>query len=136
MDMVPDEAARAALPPVLHAVSRELLALGDMGAGLQAAFSSLTLAHARMTGEEHAPSCEDIQALDLFTQRLFVLAEFLTALAPTVTPGSEADLSHALSAVNLADVARRLGTEEGGAAEEGAEPETDPGDFELFGDDP
>lgn len=124
------EQPRAELEPVLHAVSRELASLGDMGTGLQAVLSSLAQAHVRMTGEEHAPASEDIQALDLFTQRLFVLAEFLTALAPTVTLGAQADLSQALAVVSLSDVARRLG------AEGPLEAVADTGAFELFGDDP
>jgi hypothetical protein len=93
--------------------------------------SSLAAAHARLSGEPHAPGSEDIQALDLFTQRLFVLADFLNALAPTVTPGSRGDLGRALEGVNLADVAKRLGAETA---------ETDEpvytGELELFGDDP
>jgi hypothetical protein len=121
----------ADLPPILQAVSRELASLGDMGSELQTVLSSLAIAHARLSGEPHAPGSEDIQALDLFTQRLFVLADFLGALAPTVTPGSRGDLGLALEGVNLADVAKRLGADK----TDGDEP-IDTGELELFGDDP
>ena len=122
---------QADLLPILQAVSRELTSLGDMGAVLQGVLSSLASAHARLSGEKHAPASEDIQALDLFTQRLFVLAEFLTALAPTVTPDSRGDLTRALEVVNLADVARRLGAQ-------GTDPVAAPstGELELWEDDP
>ena len=122
---------QAELLPILQAVSRELTSLGDMGAVLQGVLSSLASAHARVSGEMHAPSSEDIQALDLFTQRLFVLAEFLTALAPTVTPKSRGNLVQALEVVNLADVARRLGAPGTVALEA---PST--GELELWEDDP
>lgn len=122
--------AQADLLPILRAVSRELTSLGSMGAALQGVLSSLACAHARLSGEIHAPGSEDIQALDLFTQRLFVLADFLTALAPTVTPGSCGDLTLALERVNLADVARRLAP----GGEDEPEPEGH-GELELWGDD-
>ncbi len=123
--------SQAELAPILQAVSRELTSLGDMWAVLQSVLSSLASAHAGLANEMHAPASEDIQVLDLFTQRLFVLADFLNTLAPTVTPGSCGNLSLALGAVNLADVARRLGAEAPG--------EDEPvyaGDLEMFGDDP
>ena len=121
---------QAELSPILHAVSRELASLGDMGSVLQSVLSQLASAHARVSGEQHAPGSEDIQALDLFTQRLFVLADFLKALAPTVTPGSCGDLGRALEGVNLSDVARRLGAE-GSGFEDGP---VDTGELELWGD--
>jgi hypothetical protein len=129
MDAAPVE-SQAELLPILQAVSRELTSLGDMGSVLQSVLSSLATAHARLSGEPHAPGSEDIQALDVFTQRLFVLADFLNALAPTVTPGSRGDLGRALEEVNLADVAKRLG----GDALEGDDRHT--GELELFGDAP
>ncbi len=135
MDMMRDEDPEAELPAILGAVSRELSALGDMGADLQSVLSPLAHAHGnlrQLSGEVgHVPGSEEIQALDLFTQRLFVLADFLTALAPTVSPGSRAGLRRALSAVSLSDVARRLGSV---AAVE--EMPVDTGALELFGDDP
>jgi hypothetical protein len=121
---------QADLSPILQAVSRELTSLGDMGSILQTVLSSLASAHARLSGEAHAPQSEDIQALDLFTQRLFVLADFLTALAPTVTPGSRGDLTLALEGVNLADVAKRLGSDT-----TDDEDLTNTGDLDFFGDD-
>jgi hypothetical protein len=129
MDAAPVE-SQAELLPILQAVSRELTSLGDMGSVLQSVLSSLATAHARLSGEPHTPGSEDIQALDVFTQRLFVLADFLNALAPTVTPGSRGDLGRALEEVNLADVAKRLG----GDALEGDDRHT--GELELFGDAP
>ena len=129
MEMVQDSPG-AQLLPVLQAVSRELASLGDMGSSLQSVLSSLASAHARMTGDSHVPGSEDIQALDLFTQRLFVLADFLTALAPTVTPGSCGNLDQALEVVSLSDVARRL------KGESPHDMEVDAGEFEMFGDDP
>jgi hypothetical protein len=133
MDMMRDEDPGSELPAILGAVSRELSALGDMGADLQSVLSPLAHAHGnlrQLTGEVgHVPGSEEIQALDLFTQRLFVLADFLTALAPTVSPGSRADLRQALGAVSLSDVAKRLGS---AAAVE--EMPVDTGALELFGD--
>jgi len=123
--------SQADLSPILQAVSRELTALGDMGSVLQSVLSALATAHARLSGEPHVPGSEDIQALDLFTQRLFVLADFLDALAPTVTPGSQGDLGRALEGVNLADVAKRLGAD----APDMDEP-VHTGELELFGDAP
>jgi enamine deaminase RidA (YjgF/YER057c/UK114 family) len=135
MDMMCDEDPEAELPAILGAVSRELSALGDMGADLQSVLSPLAHAHGnlrQLSGEVgHVPGSEEIQALDLFTQRLFVLADFLTALASTVSPGSRADLRRALSVVSLSDVARRLGSL--AATEEMA---VDTGALELFGDEP
>jgi hypothetical protein len=127
MDMMCDEDPGSELPAILGAVSRELVALGDMGADLQSVLSPLAQAHGNL---RQPPGSEEIQALDLFTQRLFVLADFLTALAPTVSPGSRADLRQALGAVSLSDVARRLGS---AAAEEIP---VDTGALELFGDEP
>jgi hypothetical protein len=121
--------SQADLLPILQAVSRELTSLGDMGSVLQSVLSSLAAAHARLSGEPHAPGSEDIQALDLFTQRLFVLADFLNALAPTVTPGSRGDLGRALEGVNLSDVAKRLGAETVDADEP-----VQTGELELWGD--
>ena len=116
------------LPPILQAVSRELTSLGDLGSSLQTVLSSLATAHSRLAGD--GPGSEDIQAMDVFTQRLFVLADFLNALAPTVTPGSTGDLDRALEGVNLADVARRLG------ADTKEEPPSVTGELELWGEDP
>ena len=116
------------LPPILQAVSRELASLGDMGSSLQAVLSSVAGAHARMTGNGHMPGSEGIQALDSLTQRLFALADFLTVLAPTVTPGSCGDLERALQVVSLSDVARRLKGEISNATA------VDAGEFEVFGD--
>ncbi len=134
MDMMRDEDPASELPAILGAVSRELSALGDMGADLQSVLSPLAHAHGnlrQLSGDAgHVPGSEEIQALDLFTQRLFVLADFLTALAPTVSQGSRADLRQALGVVSLSDVARRLGS----AASE--EISVDTGALELFGDDP
>lgn len=120
-------APQAELSPILQAVSRELTSLGDMGSVLQSVLSSLASAHSKLTDEPHVPDSEDIQALDLFTQRLFVLADFLNALAPTVTPGSCGNLSRALERVNLSDVARRLGAETSDADEP-----VHTGDLDLF----
>ncbi len=122
---------QAELAPILQAVSRELTSLGDMGAVLQSVLSSLASAHTGLANEMHAPASEDIQVLDLFTQRLCVLADFLNTLTPTVTPGSCGNLCLALGAVNLADVARRLGAEAPGEDER-----VYAGDLEMFGDDP
>ncbi len=134
MDMVRDEDPAAELPAILGAVSRELSALGDMGADLQSVLSPLPHAHGnlqQLSGDTgHVPGSEEIQALDLFTQRLFVLADFLTALAPTVSPGSRANLRQALGAVSLSDVARRLGS-----AAPAEEIPVDTGGLELFEDD-
>ena len=129
--MMTQTTAQSDLLPILQAVSRESASLGDMGSALQSVLSSLASAHARLSGEKHAPASEDIQALDLFTQRLFVLADFLNTLAPTVTPGSQGDLTLALEVVNLGDVARRLGAQ---AVDDGGARDT--GDLELFGDSP
>jgi hypothetical protein len=109
------DAPQADLLPVLQAVSLELTALGHMGTALQSVLSA------------PLPRSEDVQALDVFTQRLFVLADFLSALAATVPPGSRCDLGRALAGVNLADVAGRLraDTERPAAAA---------GELELFGD--
>jgi hypothetical protein len=123
--------SQAELVPILQAVSRELTSLGNMGAVLQSVLSSLASAHAGLASGIHAPASEDIQVLDLFTQRLFVLADFLNTLAPTITPGSRGNLSLALDSVNLADVARRLGAE---APDENEL--TYAGELEMFGDDP
>jgi hypothetical protein len=135
MDMMCDEDPASELPAILGAVSRELSALGDMGADLQSVLSPLAHAHGnlrQLSGDVgHVPGSEEIQALDLFTQRLFVLADFLTALAPTVSPGSRADLRRALSVVSLSDVARRLGSEA-----TAQEMPADTGALELFGDEP
>jgi hypothetical protein len=121
--------SQAELLPILQAVSRELASLGDMGSVLQSVLGSLATAQAQLSGEPHGAVSEDIQALDVVTQRLFVLADFLNALAPTVTPGSRGDLGLALEGVNLADVAKRLGAE----SVDTDEP-IHPGELELFGD--
>jgi hypothetical protein len=121
--------SQAELLPILQAVSRELTSLGDMGSVLQTVLGSLATAQAHLSGAPHAPGSEDIQALDVVTQRLFVLADFLNALAPTVTPGSRGDLGRALEGVNLADVAQRLGAD-GPASGETVQA----GELELFGD--
>lgn len=118
------------LSPILQAVSRELASLGDMGSSLQSVLGALASAHARTIGDSGMPGSEDIQALDLFTQRLFGLADFLAALAPTVTPGSCGDLDRALQVVSLSDVARRLKGESPGDLA------MDAGGFQMFGDGP
>ncbi len=116
---------RPALEPVLDALGRELARMADVAVRLQ----GLPNLSTESIQASQAQIVQDIQALDGLTQSLFALADFVSALAPTVTAQSSCDLKSALNLVTLSDVARRLDSDAG------PDPEHEAGALELFGDD-
>ncbi len=104
------------LPTVLQAVRCEVASLGDQAQQLQDQLSPTT----------RSEQSETLQMLDVLTQHLFGLVVFFDTLIPAL-PAHAVDLSPALDALTLSDLARRLG----GLP---VEPVTDPGGLELFDD--
>ncbi|WP_426958709.1 hypothetical protein [Muricoccus radiodurans] len=108
------DGACTGLCDILGAVGREASDLARMAAGLQAA---LPVPGTRLC----ARTVESLQSLDLLTQRLQGLADFLDALAPTLPPAWRADVAAAVRGLTLSGLARRLsgaGIEEPGAVED------------------
>ena len=121
MSGAPSAPMRAApLAAVLCATADELSALADAASGVQAA-----LGDAGFMPDVQGASIERLQALDLITQRLAGLSAFLTALAPTVTPGASADAMLAAADVTVSALAARLCAQ--------PEPVAAAGECELFG---
>ena len=90
-------ASHAEMRDVMEAIGSELIDLGQASAALQA-----------MLRPTQRPDRQGLQALDLFTQRLFALADFLATLTPAIDGGCSVDPSTALATVCLSDMARRL----------------------------
>lgn len=107
-----------ALPTLLTSVSEELLGLVNCAVDLQDGLGDLT------TGL--SPACiEQLQGLDLLTQRLSALAAFLTDAAACVPEDCRPDLAAALQAIPLTSLRDRL------TARSGTTPDRS-GRLELF----
>ena len=89
------------LPAVLDSIGHEMQALGALGTSLQAGLGRVTINH-------DSSSVEEFQALDVLTQRLFDLANFLSALARCVPQDCQPDLSAGLRGLTLGHLQRRL----------------------------
>jgi hypothetical protein len=108
--------AETTLPAMLRAVQRELVSLGTQAEQLQDRLSPVV---------RTVPGAA-LQDLDLLTQRLFGLTDFLDTLIPAL-PDQMLDLAPALDAMTLSDQARRL-------AGLPVQPAAPPGGMELFDD--
>ena len=108
--------AEYTLPAVLRAVRCEMTSLGGQAQHLQDRLSPIA----------RTEQGEALQALDLLTQRLFGLADFLDRLIPAL-PDQALDLAPALDVMTLSDQVRRL-------AGLPAQPTPSPGGLELFDD--
>ena len=91
------------LAVILEAVGREVARLGQAASDLQEVLSPL----ARAFGKG-GRNVEDIQALDLISQHLYGVANFLGALAPTLPIAWAGDAVAAARAVTLSSLAQRL----------------------------
>jgi hypothetical protein len=68
-----------------------------------------TLLSAALLRVAHDPQChQNIQMLDLFSQRLQALSDFITSIGQAVPPAWRIDSGGAVSAVRLSDLASRL----------------------------
>lgn len=108
----------AQLAAVLAAVADEMQELAGLAEALQDGIGSLPIAFDDL-------AMEQIQALDMMTQRLSGLAGFLAGLASTIPDKVQAGIGDALQAMPLADMQSRLASRPVAAAEAGA--------LELFG---
>jgi len=114
-------ASERSLAAILDAIGAEFTELAGFAEELQSVLSTALLRVA------HDPHCHrNIQSLDLFSQRLRALSDFLAALGPAVPPAWRIDADAALHAVPLADLARHLQGHEPLAPQEPA------GELELF----
>ena len=73
----------------------------------------------------------ELQGLDLVSQRLGVLSMFVRAVIQTLPYDPAVDLTAALRALPLHDLAERLGARSSGAPEPAFD-DADAGDFDLF----
>lgn len=116
---------RMAVRDILAAVGREATALGHVADGAQDRMSRL----ARASGLDEG-AMQDLQSLDLFSQSLFGLADFLSDLAADIPAEWDADAVAAARNVRLSDLARRLSRPD---RERGRPPiRDDAGALELF----
>ena len=115
----------AGVRDILEAIGSELIGLGEASGALQA-----------MLRPTHRPDREGLQALDMFTQRLFALSEFLSTLTPAIDEHCQVDPAAALAAVCLSDMARRLAAGSYPAGHNDAKPspdaEVEAGVMDLF----
>lgn len=90
-----------ALPTIIATIGDELRTLGVLAADLQDG-----LAHVSM---EHDPgSMEQLQSLDLLTQRLAGLAKFMADVAVCVPADCHPDLTTAIGEITLTHLQHRL----------------------------
>ena len=88
----------------LDMVAREVADLADLADQVQALIVRL----AGGAGAADAVVLIEAQAIDLLSQRLGGLAAFVRALAEAAPQDLPADVAHAVSALTLAEQARRL----------------------------
>jgi hypothetical protein len=110
------DAQGAPLADVLEVCARELQALTEQCERLQALISPVL---------RRVEDGEEIQAMDLLTQSLNGVAQYLAALSQGVAPGWRVDAAQAASGVTIHDLACRL---QGVAAA----PPVPSGDFDFF----
>ena len=111
------EASIQPLSRTLGACAGELAVLADLCEALQAG-----LAPALQSGA----AIEEGQTLDLLTQTLAAIADYLNVLAVALPSDWKIDAAAAATIVPLTDLARRL---TGGACR----PPAEPGELDLFG---
>lgn len=92
------------LETLLRVVEAELAQLGRLAETVQ------TVLAAALPNVANNPSLHrDAQAIDLMTQRLHGLSDFIGALCPSLPSAWSVDPREAVAAVKLSDLARRLG---------------------------
>lgn len=115
---------RRPVADVLRAVEWELADLGRCAVAQQEGLAPLL----RLTSGDHE-AIRGIQDLDLLSQRLNGLAEFLGALALLLPDGCDCDADAAAAVLTLSDQKRRLGS----ASDASPTPDAAAGTLELFG---
>ena len=113
----------------LRLAAMEVTDLARLGDRLQGVIASLS---ANCSGRPDPGLVIEAQAADLMSQRLMGLAAFLTALADAAPTDASIDIYDAVTALTLAEQARRLGGPCLAAA--GPVAPVDGGDLVLFGD--
>ena len=108
---------------VLYRVGLELAALATLSEDLQDALS-VAEPEGAISSAVTIERLQSMQNLDLLTQTLDALAQFLKILATEPATAATVDMSEALLAVNLSNVATRLSGHGGETVGEN--------DFELF----
>ena len=91
------------LAAILEAVGQEVARLGQVASDLQEVLSPLACAFGK-----DGQTAEDIQALDLLSQHLCGVADFLGALVPTLPIEWTADAAAAARTLTLSSLAQRL----------------------------
>jgi len=99
------QAGSAAQPlvDILQATARETSEIAGLACSLQSALSPL-----RTAAEQGRHAAIELQSLDVITQRLAGISDFLNALALRLPPHWMCDVAAAARVVTLSDLALRL----------------------------
>lgn len=115
-------------PPLLAALAAEIDHAGDLCARLEELVTRLAAA---VDGEPRELALSEAQTLDVLTQHLAALSNFMSGLSGQLTARS-VDADTVLAQVPLSDLAGRLRAVLNNAAEIPPTPEGVSGDLDLF----
>ncbi|PWK76254.1 hypothetical protein [Aminobacter sp. AP02] len=119
--------SQSALTPVTDMLGRVSVELHDIAAAVERMHPLVSAQSGQAT--MHDPTyLQALQGFDHIEQKLHCLAGFLADLKQAVPPGWQLDLTSALAAITLSDLASRLAGEDAQIAQDASSF----GDYELF----